>query len=173
MAMYKYLQKLWKRPKEHFGSDAWREWLVYLRSRPAFEKISKPTRLDRARALGYKAKQGIFVVRASMTKGTTRRPRFAGGRRPKRYYRRYTPSQSKQALLEKRAARKYPNAEVLNSYWVGEDGKRVWYEIIFVDRDHPVILSDKKLNWVKSSSNRSRAFRGLTSAGKKGRGLVR
>ena len=108
--MYKYLQKLWKRPKEHFGSDAWKEWLVYLRSRPAFEKISKPTRLDRARALGYKAKQGIFVIRASMTKGTTRRPRFAGGRRPKRYYRRYTPSQSKQALLEKRALKASQNS---------------------------------------------------------------
>jgi large subunit ribosomal protein L15e len=75
--------------------------------------------------------------------------------------------------VEKRAARKYPNAEVLNSYWVGEDGKHVWYEIIFVDRDHPVILADKKLNWVKSSANKSRAFRGLTSAGKKSRGLMR
>ncbi len=57
-----------------------------------FEKIDKPTRLDRARALGYRAKQGIFVVRASMSKGTTKRPAFAGGRRPKRYYRRYNPN---------------------------------------------------------------------------------
>ena len=128
--MYNHLRNLWKKPKQHFGKEAWKNWLVELRSRPAFERIEKPTRLDRARALGYKAKQGIIVVRGSMPKGTTKDPKFTGGRRPKRYARRGTRAQSKQALIEKRAARKYPNLEVLNSYWVGEDGKKVWYEII-------------------------------------------
>ena len=113
--MYNHLRNLWKKPKQHFGKEAWKNWLVELRSRPAFERIERPTRLDRARALGYKAKQGIIVVRGSMPKGTTKDPKFTGGRRPKRYARRGTRSQSKQALIEKRAARKYPNLEVLNS----------------------------------------------------------
>tara|TARA_Y100000034_G_C6887955_1_gene407961 strand:- start:1428 stop:1943 length:516 start_codon:yes stop_codon:yes gene_type:complete len=171
MAMYKYLRKLWKKPKAHFGKEAWKEWMTYLRARPAFERIDKPTRLDRARSLGYKAKQGIIVVRGSVTKGTTKRPKFAGGRRPKRYARRGTPAKSKQAIIEMRAARKYPNLEVLNSYWVGEDGKRSWYEIIMIDRSHPSILADKQLGNVVSS--KGRVYRGLTSAGKRSRGLVR
>lgn len=171
MSMYKYINKLWKRPKAHFGTDAWKNWLVELRSRPAFERIEKPTRLDRARALGYKAKQGIFIIRGSVPKGTTKRPKFTGGRRPKRYTRRGTHARSKQSVIEMRSSRKYPNAEVLNSYWVGEDGKRVWYEVIMVDRDHPSIKSDRTLSWITTKKNR--VARGLTSSGKKARGLVR
>lgn len=171
MSMYKYVKTLWKKPKSHFGTEAWKNWLVELRGRPAFERIEKPTRLDRARALGYKAKQGIFIIRGSVPKGTTKRPKFTGGRRPKRYYRRGTPSKSKQSIIEMRASRKYPNAEVLNSYWVGEDGKRVWYEVIMVDRDHPSIKSDRTLSWIATKKNR--VSRGLTSSGKKSRGLVR
>ena len=70
-----------------------------------------------------------------------------------------------------RAARKYPNLEVLNSYYVGESGKYKWYEVILVDPHHPVIKSDPKINWICRPCNRGRAFRGLTSAGKKARGL--
>lgn len=171
MSMYKYINKLWKRPKAHFGTEAWKNWLVELRSRPAFERIEKPTRLDRARSLGYKAKQGIFIIRGSVPKGTTKRPKFTGGRRPKRYTRRGTHARSKQSVIELRASRKYPNAEVLNSYWVGEDGKRVWYEVIMVDRDHPSIKADRTLSWITTKKNR--VARGLTSSGKKARGLVR
>ena len=34
--------------------------------------------------------------------------------------------------------RKYPNMEVLNSYWVGQDGKQKYYEVILVDGHHPL-----------------------------------
>lgn len=61
--------------------------------------------------------------------------------------------------------------EVLNSYWVGEDGKHKWYEVILVDPYHPAIKADPQLNWLCTGKHRGRAFRGLTSAGKKGRGL--
>jgi large subunit ribosomal protein L15e len=64
-----------------------------------------------------------------------------------------------------------PNIEVLNSYWVGEDGRHKWFEIILVDRAHPVIKADKDINWITQKANRSRAMRSLTSAGKNVRGL--
>jgi large subunit ribosomal protein L15e len=73
-------------------------------------------------------------------------------------------------IAEQRAARKYTNMEVLNSYWIGKDGEHYFYEVILVDRDSPEIKSDKKLSWV--SSNRGRVFRGITSAGRKARGLM-
>ena len=59
----------------------------------------------------------------------------------------------------------------MNSYWVGEDGKNKFFEVICVDPAHPVIKADKHLNPMTNSSNRGRAHRGKTSAGKRGRGL--
>ena len=46
-----------------------------------------------------------------------------------------------------------------------------WYEIILVDKSHPAIKADKKMSWVCSGKHKNRAFRGLTSAGRKSRGL--
>ncbi|MCK5341892.1 MAG: 50S ribosomal protein L15e, partial [Candidatus Heimdallarchaeota archaeon] len=36
---------------------------------------------------------------------------------------------------------------------------------------HPVIKADPKINWICEKTNHRRVFRGLTSAGKKTRGL--
>jgi large subunit ribosomal protein L15e len=83
-----------------------------------------------------------------------------------------TMAKSIQRMAEERVNRRYPNLEVLNSYWVGEDGKNKFYEVILLDPAHPAIKSDKQLGWVSSgNSHRGRAFRGKTSAGKRGRGL--
>ena len=40
-----------------------------------------------------------------------------------------------------------------------------------VDKYHPVIKADKNINWICEKQHRKRVFRGLTSAGKKMRGL--
>jgi len=60
----------------------------------------------------------------------------------------FTPAKSKQLIAEERTARKYPNLEVLNSYWVWQDGRYKWYEVILVDPNHPAIKSDKDLGWI-------------------------
>jgi large subunit ribosomal protein L15e len=82
-------------------------------------------------------------------------------------------AKSLRLVAEERAARKFPNLEVLNSYWVWEDGRYKWYEIIMVDPHHPVIQSDENINWICENVHQGRVFRGLTSAGKKMRGLRR
>jgi large subunit ribosomal protein L15e len=82
-----------------------------------------------------------------------------------------TVKKNMQRIAEERASKKYPNLEVLNSYWVGGDGRHEWYEIIMVDPHHPVIMSDQKINWICDAEHKGRAYRGLTSAGRKGRGL--
>lgn len=81
-------------------------------------------------------------------------------------------AKSIQRIAEERAASHYPNMEVLNSYWVGEDGMHKYYEVILVDPQHPVIRGDPKINWICDPANRGRVYRGLTSAGKKGRSLM-
>jgi large subunit ribosomal protein L15e len=59
--------------------------------------------------------------------------------------------------------------EVLNSYWVGSDGKHKWFEVIMVDFSHPAIKADADL--ARIAGDRGRAERGKTHAGKMGRGL--
>ncbi len=136
-------------------------------------KCENPTRPDKAHALGYKAKQGYVVIRAKIKKGTRVRPRVTKGRKPKKLGTRIPAKKSKQWIIEERVAKKYPNMEVLNSYWVGEDGKSQWFEVILVDKSHPQIKSDRSINWITEGAHKNRVYRGLTAAGKKSRGLLR
>lgn len=146
-----------------------KERLIQWRREETFQKIDNPTNVKRARSLGYRAKQGYVVVRTTIRKGARIRPKPMKGRNPSRIGRRYTPVQSLQTIAEKRVARKFPNMEVLNSYYIAEDGVQTFYEVILVDPHHPSIKADKKINWI--TSHRKRAFRGLTSSAKKSRGL--
>ena len=74
-------------------------------------------------------------------------------------------------IAEQRVARKYKNLEVLNSYQIGKDGVNYFFEVICVDASKKEIINDKKINWICKPKNQNRPMRGLTSAGKKSRGL--
>lgn len=139
---------------------------------PAVERIENPTKPDRARELGYKAKQGVAIARAKVRRGGRRKKRPKKGRRPKRMgVTKITPEKSIQLIAEERTARKFPNLEVLNSYKIGEDGKYHYFEIILIDPNHSSIQNDPDLNWITDPSQKGRVHRGLTSSGKKSRGL--
>ena len=169
--LYKALRSFWKsEEKEKILKQRLIEW----RSQPVVIRIEKPTRLDRARALGYKAKQGFVVVRVRVRKGGRSRRIFGwiSGKKPSSAgIRRFTPRKSLRWIAEEKAQRKFPNLEVLNSYYVAEDGRYKWFEVIMVDKHHPSIKSDKNIKWIAEKQHRKRVYRGLTSAGKKARGL--
>jgi len=149
LSLYKYLALAWKRPYKGPLKEILKKRLVEWRKEPTVRRIRKPTRLNRARALGYKAKQGFVVVRVKVRKGGLNKPRPRSGRRPKRMgVLGHTPRKSLQLIAEEKAARKYPNLEVLGSYWVGEDGMYKWFEVIMVDPHHPVIKSDPHFAWL-------------------------
>lgn len=168
MSLYKHLRQIWKKPKQNTN---WKERLVELRQEKSIVKLDRPTRLDRARSLGYKAKQGIFVVRIKVKRGKRQRPKFTAGRRSKHMRRKKIVGKSYQWIAEERVSKKYVNCEVLNSYHLIEDAEHKWYEVIMVDKNHPVIKKDKNLQWVNEKQHTKRALRGLTSAGRKSRGL--
>jgi large subunit ribosomal protein L15e len=171
-SFYSHIKDAWKQPGD--GKLAELQWQRKQdwRDEGAIVRIDRPTRLDKARELGYKAKQGIVVVRVSVRKGGARKQRFKAGRRSKRQgVNRIGRRTSIQRISEERASRKYPNMRVLASYWVGEDGSQKWHEIILVDPEHPAIENDDDLNWICSDDQKGRAFRGLTNAGKSNRGL--
>ena len=147
-----------------------KERMIAWRKSNAIVKLDKPTDIGRARNLGYKAKQGVSVVRVKIRRGGGLYTRPSRHRRPKRMgINKLTRKVSIQSIAEGRAAKKHPNLEVLNSYYVGEDGMTKYYEVILVDSNHPVIKSDKELSVIL----KNRVYKGRTSAGKKQRGLIR
>ncbi|MBR9691267.1 50S ribosomal protein L15e [Candidatus Woesearchaeota archaeon] len=170
MSMYKYIRKAWQKPKANMP-ELWRERLLKWRREPSTVRVKKPTRIDRARSLGYKAKQGYLIVRQRVLKGGHTRAYDTHGRRPKASRKRMVLNKSYKQIAEERANRKYPNCEVLNSYWVAQDGKYYWHEIILIDTSAPEILADKNINWIASKKQKGRVYRGKTSAARKSRGL--
>ncbi|RLI13052.1 50S ribosomal protein L15e [Candidatus Bathyarchaeota archaeon] len=162
---YKYLAQTWRKPNSSYIKEIMQKRIVEWRKQPAIIRIEKPTRIDRARRLGYKDKPGYVMVRVRVRRGGLRKLRPRAGRRQKRMgVNKYKPAKSLRLIAEERASRKYPNLEVLNSYWVWEDGRSKWFEVILVDK---TLLPDLRLG-----KGRGRAFRGLTSAGRKVRGLM-
>ncbi len=116
------------------------------RKETAVTRIDKPTRLDRARRLGYKAKQGIVVVRMRVGVGGMRKQRPRGGRRPKHLgVVRIKADVSMKQVAENRILTRYPNMKLLGSYFLYKDGMHLWFEIILADPDHPRISKDKEL----------------------------
>lgn len=170
MGYLKYLRKAWKKPRENMG-ESYRQDLIRWRAGNSIVRVERPTRLDRARALGYRAKQGFVVARVRVIRGGKRNPHIMKGRKGGNLSTKITQSKNYQWICEERAAKRFPNMEVLNSYWVGQDERYYWYEVILVDVYHPQILSDDRINWICEREHTRRPFRGLTSAGKKSRGL--
>lgn len=166
---YTFIAKTWQ--SESIDKLMW-ERLQKWRREPAVVRVERPTRLNRARALGYKAKRGIIVVRVRVKRGGRIATRPSRGRKTKnQMVKKLTPKKGLQWIAEERVNREYPNMEVLGSYWVGEDGNYKWFEVILVDRNCPDILADKKLNWIVRQ--KGRVYRGLTPAARRARGLRR
>lgn len=159
-------------PEIETPKDLMRERLTQWREQHAITRVEKPLRLSRARTLGYKAKQGFIVARVRVRRGGRRKPRPSSARRQRHIgSKRYTPHKSMLLIAQERAAKKFPNLQILNGYWVGEDGQNKWYEIILVDPGSPTIAGDKNLTWITHPTQKGRVFRGLTSPGKRMRGL--
>jgi len=170
-SMYEYIRDQWKKPDTSFKSPQ-QQRLIQWRKEENFFRVEKPLRIDRARSLGYKAKQGYIVVRAKVRRGSLRKHHIRRGRRPAAAgITKITAAKSIKRIAEERTSKKFPNMNVLNSYWIGEDGRYHYYEVILVDPHHPVIIKDPKINWIANPSNKRRVLRGKTSAGRKGRGL--
>jgi len=165
--LYYYIKQAWKKPDAKTLRDRMTLW----RAGDVFTKVEKPLRLDRARNLGYKDKKGFVIIRVKIKRGGHKRPRPNKGRRGKRLHTRKNLKMSYKWIAEQRVSKKYSNLEVLNSYEIGKDGMNYFYEVICVDPTKPEIKSDRTINWITNPKNQNRPERGLTSAGKKSRGL--
>jgi large subunit ribosomal protein L15e len=145
--------------------------LIDWRKQGSIVKLEKPSDIGRARVLGYKDKKGVVIVRVKIGRGGRKRNVNNKRRRSKRKTNRFTLKMNYQWIAEGRAAMKFSNLEVLNSYLVAKDGQHYFYEVILVDPEKSEVKTDKDLKWTCNPASRGRVFRGLTSAGKKSRGL--
>lgn len=170
--LYQNVREFWRNRNSSEFKAIQKPRLIQWRREDTITRVKRPLRIDRARALGYRAKPGYVVVRSKVRRGSRRMSRPNRGRsRGVNLAVDKTSGRNLRWIAETRAARKYTNLEVLGSYWVGQDGKSKWFEIIFVDPIHPAIMKDHRINWISRKQFKGRAYRGLTSAGKKSRGL--
>jgi len=123
-----------------------RQRAVVWRNQNAVTRVEKPSRIARARRLGYKAKQGIIVVRMRVGTGGMRKERPRGGRRPKHLgVTKIKADVSMKQVAERRILQRYPNMKLLGSYFLYKDGMHYWFEIILADPSHPRIAKDKEI----------------------------
>ena len=148
------MAKMWRKSKESSIKDWMRQMAIKWRREPAILKIERPTKLDRARRLGYKAKQGYVMVRVRVGKSGARKTRPVSGRRQKAMgVNKIKWAKSSQRISEERASKKFPNLEALNSYLLWSDGRYHWYEVILADPNHPVIKNDSRINYLCRNKN--------------------
>ena len=133
--------KMWKD-----NSAELREKAILWRKQNAIIRIAKPSRISRARRLGYKAKQGIVVVRMRVGTGGMRKQRPRGGRRPKHLgVTRIKAAVSMKQVAERRVLERYRNMKLLGSYFLYKDGMHYWFEVILADPSHKRIAKDKEI----------------------------
>jgi len=138
------------------ANDFGKEFMIEIRKEPSVHRITKPARPKKARMLGYKAKTGYVMVRVKLKKGGRKRRQVHAGRKPsKQGITGFSPKKSLRLIAEQRANKKFPNLEVMNSYYLTEDGPNKWFEVI-----------------LKEMPTHGRVQRGLTAAGKRMRGLI-
>jgi len=168
---YHYLRQAWRNPTKESIEKIRKESIAW-REGERITKLERPTRLDRAHALGYKAKKGFVVFRVVIERGGRQKARPTTKRRSKRFNVKKILKLNYQQVAEIRVQKNHQNLEVLNSYKLGKDGQFYYFEVICVDTNAPEIKADPNFRWLQNPANRFRALRGLTSSGRKSRGLM-
>ena len=114
-AGYSYVKETFEKHEKGYQTPYWYRGIEYRRGR-AIQRIDRPTKIHRARSLGYKAKQGYVIVRARIRKGGMHKVRPKRGRKPRAMgVNKYKKGKKLQWIAEERVQRKFPNMQVLNS----------------------------------------------------------
>jgi large subunit ribosomal protein L15e len=174
MGAYKYIQEMFRKKQSDGMRFLLRIRCWNFRQLAAVHRASRPTRPDKARRLGYKAKQGFAVYRVRIRRGGRKRPVAKGqvyGKPKSCGVNQLKNQRSLQAVAEERVGRRCKALRVLNSYWVAEDSTYKYYEVICVDPFHKAVRRDPEIQWICKPVAKHREMRGLTSANRKSRGL--
>lgn len=174
MGAYKYVEELYKKKQSDVLRFILRVRAWEYRQLPVCHRASRPSRPDKARRMGYKAKQGYVIYRIRVRRGGRKRPVHKGqvyGKPKTQGVNQLKFQRTLRATAEMRVARRCANLRMLNSYWINEDATYKYYECILVDPSHAAIRRDPRIQWICKATQKRRECRGLTSATKSSRGL--
>ncbi|OWJ99134.1 hypothetical protein Celaphus_00010170 [Cervus elaphus hippelaphus] len=143
MGAYKYIQELWRKKQ----SDVMRFLLQVrcwqYRQLSALHRAPRPTRPDKARRLGYRAKQGYVIYRVRVRRGGRKHP------------------------VPKGATYGKPVHHGVNQLKFA----RSLQSVILIDPFHKAIRRNPDTQWITKPVHKHREMWGLTSAGRKSPGL--
>merc|ERR1712144_92947 len=174
MGAYAYLAELSNRKQSDVARFLSRVRCWNYRQLNVIHRATRPSRPDKARRLGYKAKQGFVVYRVRVRRGNRKKQVAKGatfGKPTNQGVNQLKYQRSLRATAEERVGRRCANLRVLNSYWINQDSTYKYFEIILVDPQHKAIRRDPRINWIVKAVHKHRESRGLTATGKKSRGL--
>ncbi|KAJ3176851.1 60S ribosomal protein L15 [Geranomyces variabilis] len=174
LSAYKYLEELYKKKQSDVLRFLLRVRCWEFRQLNVIHRASRPSRPDKARRLGYKAKQGYVIYRIRVRRGNRKRLAPKGqvyGKPASQGISQLKYQRAARSTAEERVGRKCANLRVLNSYWVNQDSTYKFFEVICVDPQHKAIRRDPRINWIANPVHKHREARGLTAIGKKNRGL--
>jgi ribosomal protein L15E len=80
---YKYISELWKKKQSDVLRFLLRVRCWEFRQLPSLCRVPRPSRPDKARRLGYKAKQGFVIYRVRVRRGGRKRPVHKARARPR------------------------------------------------------------------------------------------
>merc|ERR1712039_745464 len=135
------------------------------RQLPAIVPLTKPSRIDKARKMGYKRKKGYLVYRVRVRRGNNNKNIPRGkiqGKPSTQGVSQIKPKRNLRVVAEGRVGQKCGGLRVMNSYWVNQDSTYKYFEKI---RDDP------RINWICDPTQAHREKHGLTSAGRSAKGI--
>ncbi|CAB1320758.1 unnamed protein product [Coregonus sp. 'balchen'] len=147
MGAYKYMQELWRKKQSDVMRFLLRVRCWQYRQLSGLHRAPRPTRPDKARRLGYKCKQGYVIYRVRVRRGGRKRPVPKGATYGKPVH----------------------HGACWPSLWRPEGAS-----VLLGRRGlHIQVLRDATpdTQWITRPVHKHREMRGLTSAGKKSRGL--
>lgn len=159
MGAYKYIQELWRKKQSDVMRFLLRVRCWQYRQLSALHRAPRPTRPDKARRLGYKAKQGYVIYRIRVRRGGRKRPVPKGATYGKPVHHGVNQlkfARSLQSVAEERAGRHCGALRVLNSYWVGEDSTYKFFEVILIDPFHKAIRRNPDTQWITKPVHKHR-----------------
>jgi large subunit ribosomal protein L15e len=163
MGAYKYLEELWKKKQSDVMGFILRMRAWEYRQLPVIHRVTRPSRPDKARRMGYLRKQGYVIYRVRVRRGGRKRPVSKGivyGKPKTVGILQLKFARNLRSVAEERVGRKVAGLRVLNSYWVAQDATYKFFEVILVDPAHKAIRNDARINWIVNPVHKHRELRG-------------
>lgn len=137
MGAYKYIQEIWRKKQSDVMLFLLRLRCWQYRQLNTIHRCPRPTRPEKARRLGFKAKQGYIIYRVRVRRGGRKKqvPKGATYGKPKNQgVNQLKPTRNHQAIAEERVGRRVARAlRVLGSYWIAQDSTFKFFEVINID----------------------------------------